>query len=188
MIKANHPMPATIILLNGIGSAGKSSTARALQEIAHTPLLHVAMDSFIDMLPAKYQSHPEGLLFERTPGHGIAIHTGPVFARLMAGMRQAVAAMAAEGNSLVLDEVLTAPAQAEAYRTLLAPYRLHLVALHAPLATLEAREQARGDRETGLARWQWGRVHQGVAYDLEIDTEALTPHETARRIRDHFDL
>jgi len=188
MTKANHPMPPTIILLNGIGSVGKSSTARALQAIARTPLLHVAMDSFIDMLPAKYQSHPEGLLFERTPGNGIAIRTGPVFARLMSGMRTAVAALAAEGNSMILDEVLTAPAQAEAYKAALAPHRLHLVALHAPLDVLEAREQARGDREPGLARWQWGRVHQGVAYDLEIDTASLTPAETARRIRDHFDL
>ncbi len=181
-------MPPTIILLNGIGSVGKSSTARALQDIANTPLLHVAMDSFIDMLPLKYQSHPEGLLFERTPSHGIAIRTGPVLHRALAGMRHAVAALAEQGNSMVLDEVLTSPDQAQAYRTLLAPYRLHLVALHAPLATLEAREQARGDREIGLARWQWGRVHQGIVYDLEIDTETLTPHETASRIRDRFDL
>jgi chloramphenicol 3-O phosphotransferase len=181
-------MPPTIILLNGIGSVGKSSTARALQAIATTPLLHVAMDTFIHMLPEKYLAHPDGLLFERTPDQGIAIRTGPVLHRALAGMRHAVVAMAEQGNSLILDEVLTAPDQADAYRSLLAPYRLHFVALHAPLATLEAREQARGDREIGLARWQWGRVHQGVAYDLEIDTGSLTPGETARRIRDHFNL
>ena len=184
-------MPPTIILLNGIGSVGKSSTARALQAIAQTPLLHVAMDTFLEMLPEKYLSHPDGLLFERTTEAGapsIAIRSGPVLARLMAGMRHAVAALAAQGNSIVLDEVLTDPGQAQAYRTLLAPYRLHLVALHAPLHVLEARELARGDREIGLARWQWGRVHQGIAYDLELDTQALSPAETARRIRDRFNL
>ena len=191
MTKPNLPMPATIILLNGIGSVGKSSTARALQAIARTPLLHVAMDTFLEMLPERYLSHPEGLLFERITEHGvpsIAIRSGPVLARLMAGMRHAVAALAAQGNSLILDEVLTAPAQAEAYRTLLAPYRLLFVALHAPLHVLESRERARGDRELGLARWQWGRVHQGIAYDLELDTQALSPAETARRIRDRFNL
>ncbi len=181
-------MPPTIILLNGIGSVGKSSTARALQAIAHTPLLHVSMDTFIDMLPEKYLSHPEGLLFQRTPDQGIAIHTGPILHRALAGMRHAIVALAEQGNSMVLDEVLTSPDQVETYRTLLSPYRLHLVALHAPLDVLEVREKARGDRELGLARWQWGRVHQGVAYDLQIDTTALTPTETAQRIRDHFNL
>lgn len=181
-------MPPVIILLNGIGSVGKSSTARALQSIARTPLLHVAMDTFIDMLPEKYLSHPEGLLFQRTPDQGIAIHSGPILHRALAGMRHAIVALAEQGNAMVLDEVLTAPDQAEAYKTLLAPYRLHFVALHAPLAVLEAREKSRGDRELGLARWQWGRVHQGVAYDLEIDTATLTPTETAQRIRDHFDI
>ncbi len=184
-------MPPTIILLNGIGSVGKSSTAHALQSLSKTPLLHVSMDTFIYMLPEKYLSHPDGLLFERITENGqpsIAIHTGPVLHRVLAGMRHAVVALAAQGNNLILDEVLTSPDQVETYKTLLAPYRLHLVALHAPLDILEAREKARGDRDIGLARWQWGRVHQGVAYDLEIDTATLTPIETAQRIRDHFDL
>lgn len=33
-----------IIVLNGIGSVGKSSVARALQREARRPFLHVAMD------------------------------------------------------------------------------------------------------------------------------------------------
>jgi chloramphenicol 3-O phosphotransferase len=40
-----------IIILNGVGSAGKSSIARALQDIAMQPYLHVPMDAFLDMLP-----------------------------------------------------------------------------------------------------------------------------------------
>ncbi|GHD58475.1 hypothetical protein GCM10017083_41490 [Thalassobaculum fulvum] len=45
-------MAARIVLLNGAGSAGKSSIARALQAIAATPLLHMQMDAFLEMLPA----------------------------------------------------------------------------------------------------------------------------------------
>jgi chloramphenicol 3-O phosphotransferase len=54
---------ARIILLNGVGSAGKSSIARALQAITSKPYLHVAMDSFLDMLPASYWDHPDGFTF-----------------------------------------------------------------------------------------------------------------------------
>ena len=39
-------MQARIIILNGVGSAGKSSIARALQAITAKPFLYVAMDAF----------------------------------------------------------------------------------------------------------------------------------------------
>lgn len=39
-----------IIILNGAGSAGKSSIAKALQAITNEPFLHVAMDDFLDIL------------------------------------------------------------------------------------------------------------------------------------------
>jgi chloramphenicol 3-O phosphotransferase len=42
-----------VIIPNGIGSAGKSTTAKALQAITSKPFLYVAMDAFLDMLPAK---------------------------------------------------------------------------------------------------------------------------------------
>ena len=45
-----EPRPQ-VIILNGIGSVGKSSMAKALQAITSKPFLHVAMDAFLDMLP-----------------------------------------------------------------------------------------------------------------------------------------
>lgn len=41
---------ARIVLLNGVGSAGKTSVAKALRTIADEPFLHVQMDAFMDML------------------------------------------------------------------------------------------------------------------------------------------
>lgn len=53
-----------VIILNGVGSMGKSSTARALQTITAEPFMHVTMDAFLDMLPANMFGHPDGLIFE----------------------------------------------------------------------------------------------------------------------------
>ena len=92
--------PARIVLLNGVGSAGKSAIAKALQTIVATPFLHVEMDAFMAMLPARYFGHPDGMLFETIEQAGkpsVVIRTGPVAERCLAGMRQAVAAMAANG-------------------------------------------------------------------------------------------
>jgi chloramphenicol 3-O phosphotransferase len=185
-----EPRPQ-VIILNGIGSVGKSSTARALQAITSKPFLYVAMDAFLNMLPEKMLAHPDGLLFEAAQDDGnpvIAIRTGPVLERAMRGMRHAVAAMAADGNNLIVDEVIMKAQIAQEYRDLLRAFDLRLVGLFAPLDVLEARERARGDREVGLARWQYGRVHRDIAYDLEVDTAAAMPGDCARLIRDTFGL
>lgn len=181
---------ARIVLLNGVGSAGKSSIAKALQAVAADPFLHVPMDAFLDMLPDAYHDHPEGFLYETPPESGTpltVIRAGPVAARALRGMRRAIAAMAAEGNDLIVDDVLLGPAWSE-YSTLLEPYRVFLVGVRAPLDVLEARERLRGDRAIGLARWQFDLVHDGMTYDLELDTSQASAMDCARRIKQAFGL
>ena len=103
------------------------------------------------------------------------------------GMRHAVAAMAAQGNNQIVDDVMLGDENAE-YTALLAPYRLYRVGVFAPLDVLEERERQRGDREIGLARWQHERVHRNIVCDLKLDTGRATPLECAERIRRTFGL
>lgn len=181
---------ATIILLNGVGSVGKSSIAKALQTITAEPFLHIEMDSFLNMLPELYWDHPDGLVFETVQQDGkpaVIIKSGPVADGTFRGMRHAIAAMAGQGNNLIIDDVLLEDELAE-YSALLAGFTFHLVGLHAPLDVLEERERERGDRLIGLARWQYDRVHQGKRYDLELDTSKTTPMECAQAIKRAFGL
>lgn len=179
------PEPACIILLNGPGSVGKTATARALQAITTEPFLHVKTESFIDMLPPTLRDHTDGLRYETLTEDGkpsTAMRTGPQGENLLNGMRHAVAAMARQHNNMIVDETLV-EGSAELYRKLLAPFRLHIVGLFAPLDLLETREVRRGDRKPGLARWQYERVHRGVAYDLGIDTSSDSPESCAMTIK-----
>jgi chloramphenicol 3-O phosphotransferase len=181
---------ARIIILNGVGSVGKSSIAQALQEITDEPFLHVAMDAFLDMLPASCMDHRDGLMFENQSESGlpvIAIRTGNVVERTLRGMRHAVAALAAEGNNLIVDDVMLGSEMTE-YRAMLSGFRVSFVGIFAPLAVLEERERLRQDRMIGLARWQFDRVHAGRTYDLEIDTSAATAEACAHRIKQTFSL
>ena len=59
-----------VIILNGVGSVGKTSTARALQTIAAKPFLHVSMDAFAEMLPERMLGHPDGMIFETVQSRG----------------------------------------------------------------------------------------------------------------------
>ncbi|HUO12020.1 MAG TPA: hypothetical protein VMU37_04610 [Caulobacteraceae bacterium] len=183
-------MTARVVLLNGVGSVGKSSVAKALQRIAARPMLRVAMDDFLDMLPPGTFGNPDYYRFETTIQDGApvtAVVSGPVMQRLMRGMRRAVAAMASDGLDLVIDDVFWGDELAD-YRALLAPFALHAVGLFAPLDVLEAREKARGDRVLGLARWQHAHIRPGAGYDLEIDTNEVSPEEAAARIKATFGL
>ena len=139
-------MKTQIILLNGVGSAGKSSIAKSLQEILTAPFLHIQMDTFFAMLPDELQNHPEGFYFEDQNPNGlpsIRISDGPFGARLMSGMRSAIAALAKAGNNLIVDDVILDSGWQE-YRTLLAPFSSVTVGVYARLETLEQRERQRG--------------------------------------------
>ncbi len=162
--------PTGIVLLNGVGSVGKSSIAKALQKITTEPFLHVEMDTFLKMLPDTYQNHPDGLSFETTIEGGkssVFVRTGAVAERAFSGMRRAIAAMATAGNNLIVDEVIFGSVSTEygnalsEYRMLLAPFRLYLVGVYAPLEILEDRERRRGDRLIGLVWWIRNTPHLG---------------------------
>lgn len=174
-----------VVVLNGAGGAGKSSIAKALQAMLDEPYLHVAMDAFLDMLPGRLWDHPDGFLLEDVGGDGpptVAIRTGPMGERLMRGMRRAVATLARAGNDLIVDDVMEAADWAD-YERVLAGLDVTLVGVLCPLDVLEARERARGDRRVGFARWQVERVHEGLRYDLTVDSGSASPGACAARIK-----
>ncbi|WP_455285774.1 chloramphenicol phosphotransferase CPT family protein [Cupriavidus necator] len=182
--------PVRVVLLNGAGSAGKTSIAKALQTITAEPFLHVQLDGFLEMLPEAYQAHPDGIAYETVVTDGtpmVVIKSGRFGQQLLRGMRHAVAAMAAQGNHIILDEVLLGD-EKNVYRQLLASFDLVVVGVLASLDVLEARERARGDRLIGLARWQFERVHRGITYDFVVDTSRTSPLECAESIRARFRL
>ena len=178
-------MHSRVIVLNGVGSVGKSSTAKALQKLAIEPLLHVQGDAFLDMIAPRLWGDSDGIVFERLdsdPQPSIEIKIGPVLDRLMDGMRRSVASLARAGNNCIVDDVMLSALDQQSYLEACSGIQLQFVALRAPLDVLEQRERDRGDRVIGLARWQFARVHAGMNYDFEIDTAETQPEEIARAI------
>lgn len=182
-----------VILLNGAGSSGKSSIAKALQALSSKVFLHVAMDAFLDMLPAEFGDHPDAWTYTQLPDSSvpeIVIKEGPLGKLLLQGMRHAVQALAAQGLDLVVDDVLMGASDpgASEYEELLAGYSFRKIGVFAALDTLERREKSRGDRLLGLARWQFPRVHSGMNYDLEVHTDTMSPTAVAELICRTFDI
>lgn len=178
-------MSGRVIVLNGIGSAGKTSAAKAFQRIATEPYLHVSGDVFLDMIAPQMWGDERGIIFRQIEDDGppsIEIEMGIELERLMEGMRASVAALAKVGNNCVVDDVMLSAVDQQSYLNACHGVPINFVAIHAPLHILEERERTRGDRLIGLSRWQFSRVHQGIKYDFEIDTTNKEPEDVARQI------
>jgi chloramphenicol 3-O phosphotransferase len=185
-----------IIYLNGTSSAGKSSLAAALQSLLPAPYLHVSLDLFLGMFPPRYAAvlpfgreippqAREGIIFLYESREGrteLDILLGPAGRQLLTGMRHAIRALAVSGSNVIVDDVLLGREILVETATVLGDLPVTFVKVYCPLNEVERRERERGDRLLGLAAWQLARVHEGVMYDLEVDTARHSPVECAQQV------
>lgn len=160
-----------IIVLNGTSSSGKTSLAAALQESLEAIYMRLSIDAFWGTLPQKAFA-PE-----------IIEQIGPP---VVTGFHHCLAALASVGNKVIVDTVLADKKWAEECVLILRPYHTFYVGVHCPLEELERREQARGDREIGLARHQLNTAHLHLSYDIEVDTLKSSPEQCADKIKQHL--
>ncbi len=186
-----------IIFLNGTSSSGKTSIAKALQEIMEGYYIHTGIDHFLDAAPDKIHassdginpSTAEGFLWVRSNGDNRVseLRVGPAALRLWAGMHAAAAALAATGNDVIIDDVIfDSRVLQEAVNTLYL-FNVLFVGVRCPFEIAEGREQARGNRTQGLVQAHYDLVHAHGIYDLEVDTSTLTPMECAKQIKDRLE-
>jgi chloramphenicol 3-O phosphotransferase len=171
-----------VIVLNGGSSSGKSGVARCLQEVLPDPWLSLSVDTFVDALPRALKSSDAGIDF----GAGGEVVVGPEFRELEAAWIEGVAAMARAGARIVVDEVfLGGAASQERWQKALTGLGVLWVGVRCEGAVAAGRELARGDRVPGMAVAQADLVHQGVLYDVEVDTTRAESIESARIIAAH---
>jgi chloramphenicol 3-O phosphotransferase len=167
-----------VIVLNGGSSSGKSGIARCLQAVLPEPWLAFGTDTFVGALPAGRSSKT---VIEFAPDGEVIL--GPWFRPLEATWIAGLAAMARAGARIILDEVFLGGASAQRrWQEALAGLDVLWVGVRCDSAVAAARELARGDRIAGMAASQARLVHQGVAYDLEVDTARAEALDCARLI------
>jgi chloramphenicol 3-O phosphotransferase len=172
-------MTTQVIVLNGGSSSGKSGIARCLQAVLPAPWLVLAVDTLIEAMPAALRISAAGIAIGQTG----EVSVGPRFRTLEAAWRAGVAAMARAGTGVIVDDVfLGGAASQRRWRQALAGLDALWVGVRCDAAVAAGREVARGDRVTGMAAAQADMVHQGVAYDLEVDTTRAESIECARII------
>ncbi|MFB9510008.1 chloramphenicol phosphotransferase CPT [Streptomyces aurantiacus] len=172
-------MKTQVIVLNGGSSSGKSGIVRCLQAVLPDPWLAFGTDTLVEAMPASLQTSDGGIEFAADG----AVIVGPEFRALEAAWIEGVAAMGRAGARVVVDEVFLGGADSQRrWQKALGELRVLWVGVRCDGTVAADREVARGDRVTGMAASQADVVHQGVVYDLEVDTTHTESMECARTI------
>ena len=153
--------PGAIILVHGASSAGKSTLCRALQQRIDAPFWHYSIDHLRDagVLPRERISSGEFAWRDMR-------------AAFFDGFHRSVGVFARAGNNLIVEHIVETREWLADLLAILSGIDVFFVAVHCPLAELERREAARGDRPLGMAKADFESVHAFNAYDLEIDSTA----------------
>jgi chloramphenicol 3-O phosphotransferase len=159
----------TIILLNGASSAGKTSLCKQLQVVLDEPYLHLQEDVFV------FNTYHERWT---RPGPGERI-----FAMTMLAYYRSIRACVSAGHNVLVDTGFYSADLVQRFVQELHDLPIWLIGVHCALPELERREQARGDRQAGIAREQFLTIHTYVLYDVEVDTSEASFESCADTIK-----
>ena len=186
-------MSATIILLVGTSSAGKSSLARELQAILSDHFLLLGIDDVFRMVSPRwgggaagplsavgfrYEHHPQDKYYPQEAV--VTIRYGDVGRAIINGMHRAVAAFAQSGTNVIVDDMLLDHWVINDWAYSLSAYRTYIVKVHAPLPILEEREVSRRNPK-GLSRGHYA-INDIPVFDYCIDTARVSPREGAEEL------
>ena len=157
-------MNGNVIVLNGTSSSGKTTLARELQSQCSEVYLLCSLDAFWDMTP-----------------YGIPAGSKN-FPNMKRDLAKSVRALAETGHNVIVDIVFCGQKTYIELTEELEGLNFKIVKVACPLDELEKREIARGDREIGLAKLQYENIHDGVIYDLNLNTLVNSPKECAKKV------
>jgi chloramphenicol 3-O phosphotransferase len=158
-----------IILLNGASSSGKTSIGRALLRVLPDPWFLVPIDAINAM---RSTSHTRDVNEDEVAA--ILVRTRRGYHRLIPGLASA-------GNDVIMDYPLSEAWRLDDLLDVLSGYDVTLVEIRCSPEQLNRREQARGDRPSGLASSQ-SAVYSYGERDIAIDTTHSTPEQCAAAI------
>ena len=174
-----------VIFLNGCGSSGKTSIAKAIAHESRDLWLTFGVDTLIEMVPlAQQEAYLKFIPGQNEAGPTMSVESGPQAGKLFSVLPKFAQMLASSGNNLIIDEVLFGEDELKTYAQQLKDHTVYYIGVFCDLRVMQERELLRRDRCVGLSNDQIHRVHQGIlnSYDFRVDTTFLSPFEAARQI------
>lgn len=168
-----------LLFLNGTSSSGKSSISAELIKQKEIPFYHVSIDDFFmnynDFINHKFPDEPVReidhlVVSEILDDSIVSVYYSTI--KLLSEM----------GFNVIVDTVFDNDKRFNEFLDHFADRITLFVGVLCSRKELIRREQARGDRQIGLVDAQFDIVYRFDEYDLEVNTEELTPAECAEQI------
>jgi chloramphenicol 3-O-phosphotransferase len=189
-----------IVLVSGTSGAGKTTTCQAFARRAQEPYLMLGMDLLLgSMIPGKYTIFGE----KKDEGY-YGLGWGPAGWKAIEAMHAMVAAAARDGQNMVVDHLMFIdPPILQDCIWRFADLPVLFVNLRPSRAVLERRVTERkielppqmveavggpdgvkklGELLAQMTPWYYEHAYQNDCFDLELDSEALSPDEICERI------
>ncbi|MFK7801720.1 MAG: chloramphenicol phosphotransferase CPT family protein [Anaerolineae bacterium] len=182
-----------VIYLNGASGSGKTSLSRELQDQLSDYYLHIGIDTFISMMPARSNSWDKLTNADGFSWKEVELPNGQTGMRVVAGsygkevyqaFQEVVLTLLSGGQKLIIDDVANGLEEVIVWKQILKAYSSCFIGVFCSIESLKEREQKRGDRKIGSSIEQFYRVHQGINYDFSVDTDRNSPKEGAKLIVD----
>lgn len=176
-----------VVVLNGGSSSGKSSLARCLQDQLASTWMALGVDDLIRALPGG--DRPVGEQSTIRFSDDGTVDANQEFRRAELAWYRGLAAIARCGIGLIVEEVfLSGSTSQRRLADALSDLPVLWVGVRCDADIAATREANRADRVIGMAHQQAEHVHDGVHYDLVVDTTATDAAHCARLIKDKLSL
>ena len=193
-------MAGQIVVISGTSGAGKTTTCQAFARRAEEPYLMLGMDLLLgSLIPGKYTIFGE----KKDEGY-YGLGWGPVGWKAIEAMHEMIAGAARSGQNMIVDHLMFAdPPILQDCIWRLAELPVLFVNLRPSRDVLERRVTERkielppqmveavggpdGVRKLGellsqMTPWYYDHAYQNDCFDLELDSEALSPDQLCERI------
>jgi chloramphenicol 3-O phosphotransferase len=168
-----------VIVLNGVSSSGKTTLGRSLQAMLPTHWLLLGIDDLIRAMPNEGLEDGSLLHIDETG----QVEVGPGWRDLASSWYIGIAAIAGSGTGVIVDEVFLGGGEGQArLRAAFGNVGVLWVGVKCDVEVARAREALRQNRVPGMAESQAALVHEGVVYDITVDTSHASPATCAAEI------
>jgi chloramphenicol 3-O phosphotransferase len=167
-----------IVFLNGTSSSGKTSISMELKNQKEIPFDHLSIDDFF----RNYFDFINNKFPDNEPTNEVDNIGQIIFDPINSVYYATIKLFSEMGLNVIVDTVIDNDKRFNDFLDVLFDYPTLFVGVICSKEELTRREQFRGDREIGLANSQYDKIYSFNEYDLELNTEELSPTECAEKI------
>ncbi|CAG7658793.1 chloramphenicol phosphotransferase CPT family protein [Paenibacillus allorhizosphaerae] len=168
-----------LVFLNGTSSSGKTSISTELINQKEILFYHLSIDDFFnnynDFINNKFPDEPTREIDHQVVSQILDDSIFSVY-------HSTIKLLSEMGFNVIVDTVIDNNKRFNEFLDQFFDQPTIFIGVRCSKEELIRREQTRGDRQIGLAASQFSKVYCFNEYDLEVNTEELSPTECAEKI------